>query len=207
VSLLNFLSTSVVRFFVMLYIIFFLLIDGNKLIAKMKKAIPLKKQYHHKIQKTLEDTTHAIVFGTVVTALIQGGIAGIGYWIIGGFDNAILLGLLTAFFAIIPYLGSAIVWLPASAFVFLSGILTGSPLLLTRGVGLFLFGALVVSTIDNLIKPHIIGGRANIHPVIILIGILGGLRFGLVGVVMGPLILALFIRLTELFEKETKTVR
>jgi predicted PurR-regulated permease PerM len=203
----RYLSTGIINFFFVLFMVFFFLIDGPELIVWLRKSIPLKKKYEDNLAATLNDTTHAVVFGDIVTALIQGGIATIGYWLIAGFSNPIILGLATAFFALIPYGGTAIVWLPVSAYLFILGLFTDSGALMTRGIGLFLFGLLIVATIDNFIKPKIIGDRAKLHPLVVLIGVLGGLSFmGFVGIIIGPVILAVMLQLVQIFHAERRSL-
>ena len=200
-------TSGIFLFFVSLYIVFFLFVDGKSVIKIVKDALPMKEHHEQKIQKTILETTKAVVFGNIVTALTQGVIAALGYWLIGGFDNAILLGMLTAFFALVPGIGSAFVWLPASAYVLIVGLLDSSGSGIIRGIVLLGYGAMIVSTIDNLLKPKLIGNRANIHPVVVFLGVLGGLSFmGLVGLFVGPLILSLFIKFIELLRLERKNL-
>ena len=194
------LLAGIVDFFFALFIVFFLLIDGPKLVRFIQKMLPMKADHENRIMATLKDTAHAVVFGAIVTAIVQGLLAGIGYWIIGNMKMSVLLGLATAFCALIPYMGTALVWLPVSAFLFISGIVSATPELMFRGVGLFLYGALVVSTIDNILRPKLIGSRANLHPVVVLLGVIGGLKLlGIVGIVIGPLILAVTLRFMHIF--------
>ncbi len=202
-NLLSSLSSGVLQFFIMLYIIFFILIGGEKLVAKIRNILSLKKSYEEHFSKILHETTYAVVFGNIVTAFVQGAVAALGYWLIGGFGSAILLGVATAFFALIPFFGSAIVWFPAGAYLLFNGIVDSSTGTIFRAIALLLYGFLVVSTIDNLLKPKLIGDRANIHPVIVLIGVLGGVSFmGVIGIIVGPVILALLIQSLRLAEIE-----
>lgn len=197
-------TSEILKFIMSLYIVFFLFLDGKKLLRYLKKHLSLKIMHEKHIEKTIKDTTIAVVFGSILTALIQGALAGLGYWLIGGLSGAILLGVLTAFFALIPGVGSGMIWFPTGMYVLISGLMQNDSSIWIRGLGLLAFGALFVSTIDNIIKPKIIGNRANIHPAIVFLGVLGGLSFtkSVVGIIIGPLVLAIFIKLVEILRLE-----
>ena len=147
---------------------------------------------------------HAIVYGSIVVALIQGTLGGIGFWIVG-IPSPILWGILMSLFALIPMVGTGIIWVPASLGMAAYGYLSGDTVMVWKAIGLFIYGVFVIAGIDNVLKPKIIGERAHVHPVIILLGVLGGLKFfGIVGFAVGPLILAIFITFLEIYEYEKK---
>jgi len=201
------LSSGLLQFVISLYILFFILVDGKKLMTFVKKSLALKPSYEKYISKTIGETINGVVFGNIMSSLIQGAIAGLGYWLIGGFNSAILLALFTAFFALIPTIGTAIVWVPAGLYLLLQGWVLGTGGPVIRGIILLAYGALIVSTIDNVLKPKLIGDRAKIHPAVVLIGVLGGLKFmGIMGVMVGPLILAMFINFIKLLRIERKNL-
>jgi predicted PurR-regulated permease PerM len=111
-----------------------------------------------------------------------------------------LFTILTAFFALLPTFGTAIVWVPITLFMIGNGFLTGNYGIVTRGIILAAYCFFFVSLIDNLIKPKIIGTKSGVHPVIIFIGILGGLKFfGITGIIIGPVVLAVLITLLNRF--------
>jgi predicted PurR-regulated permease PerM len=197
-------TSGIIGFFFVLLMVFFLLLDSSKLIAFIHTALPLKQEHEARLMKTFNDTVHAVVYGDIITSLIQGLVAWLGYWLIGGFENPLVLGLLTSLFAIIPFMGTGFVWVPASAYLVVSGLFMNAPGGLFRGIGLFLYGLILISTIDNLIRPHIIGKRAKMHPILVLIGVLGGIEFlGVIGVIAGPVILASALTLMQIFEEGT----
>ena len=188
----------VVTFFLM----FYLFIDGVELVQRARKLIPLTETHQHHILKKLQDVTFAVIYGSLIVALIQGALGGLGFWM---FDvgSPLLWGLVMAILALVPLVGTAVVWLPASLFLMVLGASEGDPTIVWRGIGLLLWGALVVSTVDNILKPKIIGERAGIHPGLILIGALGGLAtVGFIGFVVGPLVLGLLKTLIDIYEKE-----
>ena len=194
----NFIFTipqKLVSFGVMLFVMFYLFKDGDRLVDLLKRELPLKAKYKQQLEKRFSETVYATMYGLIVTAVIQGIVATIGLYI---FDvqSPILFGMLMIILAMLPYLGAAIVWLPISVVKFVTGDVF-------NGVGLFLYGLLIVSTIDNVLKSYIIGSKGGIHPVLVLLGVLGGLQmFGLIGVIIGPLTLALFVVFIELYISE-----
>lgn len=202
----NTLTSGIFRFFISLYIVYFLFVDGKKLLKIIKETLSFRPEQEKKITNTLKDTTYGVVFGSLVVALIQGAIAAFGYWLIGGYNSALLLGLLTAFFALIPGIGTTLVWIPASLYLIAMGWLMSDSTFFLRGAGLFIYGALIVSTIDNVIKPMIIGDRAKIHPVIVMLGVLGGVSMtgSFVGVMIGPLVLALCVSFVDMLRIERR---
>lgn len=186
------------------FIIFYLLKDGDFFIKRIKDVIPLKKSHQEHIFQKLKDTFHAVIYGSILVALIQGALGALGFYFFG-FKSALLWGGLIAVFALVPIMGTAIVWGPAGLFLILASTVSGDSLLFWQGIGLLVYGAVVISTIDNILKPKLIGDRAGVHPILVLVGALGGLAFfGIVGFVVGPLILALLNVLLEIHEKERK---
>jgi len=132
---------------------------------------------------TTEETLKAVVYGIVLTAIGQGGLAGLGYWIVG-LGTPILLGVVTMFFAMIPF-GTPLVWIAASLWLLADGQYWA-------GVALALWGSLLVSWVDNIIRPWVISGATRIPFLLVFFGVLGGLaRFGFIGLFLGPVVLAI----------------
>ncbi len=191
---------SVFLFFFMCYYFFK---DGKEIMQRIWDLMPLHARSKQHIQQRIGDVLFAVVYGSLLVAFIQGLIAGIGYWIFG-IKAPILWGLVTALFALLPVLGTTFVWLPASLYLMLNGFMLSDSSGIFRGIGLFLYGALIVSTIDNVLKPKIIGHRGKVHPVIVLLGVFGGLIvFGPIGIIVGPVVLALFITFVNMYYEES----
>ena len=105
-----------------------------------------------------------------------------------------------ALFALIPVLGTGFIWVPAALIIFFDGLAQNSNFLIFKGAGLFLYGLLIVSSIDNILRPKLIGERAGIHPLIILLGVFGGLLlFGPLGVIIGPLVISITTVIAEIY--------
>lgn len=193
---------KVLDLFVIIFMTYYLFVDGRKIIRRFWKFLPIKKEHQEVLIKRFNDVTHAVIFGSLITAAVQGFLGGIGFYAVG-LPAPILWGMLMAFTSLIPFLGTGIVWAPASIYLVIMGVITSDMLMVGKGIGLFVYGMLIVGTVDNLIKPKIIGGRGKIHPAVVLIGVLGGLRFfGILGLVIGPIILALFLTLIKTYEEE-----
>ncbi len=167
--------------------LFFFYRDGDEVLEQVRKGLrkiagdPAEDYF-----RAVGDTARAVVFGGIVCALTQGFIAGCGYAIVG-LGSPILLGALTALMALIPFVGTVAVWAPAGVWLLLSGQ-TGA------GIALIAWGALFVSSSDNVLRPVLISGVADIPLMLALFGVMGGLlAFGLVGLFLGPLILAVLL--------------
>ena len=194
----------IVHLFVTFFTTFYLFKDGHDLAERFKNLLPINRKNQHAIFKKLHDVAHAVIFGTIIVALIQGALGAIGFWVVG-ISSPLLWGLLMSIFALIPFVGTGIIWVPAVLFLAVTGYTTGNETMLWQAVGLFFYCFFVVAGIDNIIKPKIIGNRANIHPVIVLLGVLGGIKFfGIVGFVIGPLVLASFVAFLDIYEAEKR---
>jgi len=166
--------------------VFFFYRDGDRLVDQAQSILRRFLGYRaYGYVDAVADTTKAVVYGIVLTALVQGALAGLGYWV-AGLKSPALLGALTALIALIPF-GTPFVW--GSAGVWL--LLTGQTF---AGVGLLLWGALVVSSVDNLIRPLVISSATSIPFLLVMFGVLGGLvAFGPVGLFLGPVVLAVLL--------------
>jgi len=183
--------------FIGLFSLFFFFKDGEAMILKFKEMIGLPKHHHDFLSKEVSDMVYSTIYGNIIVALIQAIAALIGYFIFG-IKTPILFGVLTFFVSILPYVGAPLVWFPISFLMIVEGLLFDSPKFY-NGIGLMLWGFFIVSTIDNITKPKIIGDKAKLHPLLVLLGILGGIRvFGFIGIIIGPVICALTSAIIEL---------
>ncbi len=186
---------KILALFVLFFLMFYLLKDGKRLMNNIKEALPLKRRYKEDIAKKFNDTISATLYGVVLTGIIQGIIGTIGL-LIFKVNSPFLWGFVMIILAMIPLVGAAFVWFPASLIKLASGDIT-------NGIGLLLYGILIVSTIDNIIRPKLIGSKGKIHPGLVFLGVLGGLQvFGLMGVFIGPLILAILTVFFEIYTSE-----
>ncbi|HLD86469.1 MAG TPA: AI-2E family transporter [Candidatus Nanoarchaeia archaeon] len=180
------------------FITFFLIRDWEKFRKSVHDYLPFKSADMDKILTRINTTTHSILFASIMVALIQGVLSMIGYWVVG-LPSPIILGALTGFFGLLPVLGTAVIWVPAALFLIGKGVLFDTQLYMYQGVGLLLYGALVISLLDNFLRPKLAGDSAKIHPVVIITGVIGGTKLmGFIGIFVGPVILSLLITFVTL---------
>ena len=192
----------VLHMFITLFVMFFLFKDGPLLINKVERLLPLEKKHRDRVIKKLDDMTFAVVYGSILIAIIQGTLGGIGFFIFG-FPTPLLWGIVMIFASLIPYVGSSIVWLPAALLLIFNGYTTADSTFIIKGILLSVYGIFVVGTIDNILKPKIIGEKGGLHPVLVLLGVVGGLQFfGFIGVMIGPILLALLVAFVNIYEEE-----
>lgn len=191
------LASKALSAFVMLFVMYYLFKDGEALVRKLEADTPLKSSIKQTLLKRFHEVTYATVYGLVLTAIVQGAFGALGFWLFK-VPSPILWGLVMVVLAMIPLVGTALIWLPAALYkIILHDYF--------NGFGLLIFGILVIGSVDNLIRPKIIGSTGNIHPAIALLGVLGGLEvFGLFGLIIGPLILAITYVLVEIYISERK---
>lgn len=189
----------ILNLFVMFFTLFYFLKNGNDFLSKINHYLSMQKKEYSRILSRLKEIVHGVVYGYLMVAGIQGALGALGFWIFG-VSSPLLWGLIMGLFALIPILGTGVIWVPAALILFLNGLTQNSNLLIFKGAGLFLYGLLIVSTIDNILRPKLIGDRAKIHPLIILLGVFGGLLlFGPLGVIIGPLVISITFVIAETY--------
>jgi len=184
-----------------LFISYFLFEDGEKIVQKIVGWLPIRKKTIQKLMDQFETVTYAVVYGQLFVALAQGVAAVIGYYVFG-VPLPIFLAVLTTFFALIPAVGTTIIWVPASFYLVLSGYLTQDYNTIAQGIGLFVYGVLVISTIDNILRVKIMEAKADVHPLLVIAGVIGGVNlFGVIGLFLGPILLPLLMTYFETFRE------
>ena len=187
----NLLSFTV-NFFLTAFTFFFLLRDGEAIIDRLQALLPLERKHAEVLFSRLYDAVSAVVRGTIVTALAQGILGGVGYWAFG-VPYPVFLGLATALFSLLPVGGSGLVWIPAAIFLFLEGSWM-------RGLFLLAWSTVVVSAADNVLKPALISGGTNLPTLFLFFGMLGGLQvFGILGFILGPVLLVTLATFLEIY--------
>jgi predicted PurR-regulated permease PerM len=180
------------HFVVLLYTMFFFLTDGPRLVHTMLAYLPLADADKERMLEKFVSVTRATLKGTVLIGLAQGVLGGLAFWAVG-IEGATFWGTVMTVLSIVPGVGGAIVWVPAAIIL----IATGS---LWQGVGLALFCGLVVGSVDNLLRPILVGRDTKMHELLIFFSTLGGLlAFGAMGFILGPVIAALFLTIWEMF--------
>jgi predicted PurR-regulated permease PerM len=158
---------------------------------------PLEEQHVRELAAEFDRACRAIVSATLLSAIVQGLLAGIGFYVCGLRSSVALLTLLTMVLALVPFTGAAAVWIPVSLYLF---FVQGSTV---AAVGLALYGALVVSTSDNVIKPIVLHGQSKLHPLLALLSVLGGIQaLGPIGIVVGPMVVVFLQTLLKIIHRE-----
>ena len=185
--------SAVINFFLMIYILFFLLRDGPAIGRKLFHILPLGDEREQGLFINFTLITRSIFKGTLVIAIIQGTIGGILFWI-AGIDGALLWATVMTLLSIIPAIGPAIIWLPAGIVLLFTGAIW-------QGILILVGGLLIISLVDNILRPILIGRDVKIPDAIILISTLGGLTlFGITGFIIGPVIAGFFLSMWKIFE-------
>jgi len=184
---------SLFGFAVMLFLLFFFLRDGDAMLARARRLIPLDDERKERLFRQLSGVTRAIVIGTSVTALLQGVLIGIGFTI-ARLPSPVVFGVLAALLSMLPVGGAAFVWGPAVIWLFVDG---------RWGYGIFMLAwGILLGGLDNVLRPMLISGRARISALAVFIGVLGGISaFGSIGIIAGPVVLSLALALIEFAEE------
>lgn len=177
---------------IMLYLLFFFFRDGEKLQKTLIHYLPMGDTYERRLFTRFSETSRAVMKGTIAIAALQGLLGALAFWIVG-LSNPVLWGVAMAFLSVIPALGAAIVWFPASVIL----LATGS---IWEGVTLMVVGLLLVSLVDEFLRPILVGRGSKMPDSITLLATIGGLAtFGVSGFVIGPIIAAFFLSLWTMF--------
>ncbi len=177
-----------------LFITFFMFLQGDDFIEALKKLSPLEAAHNEEILRETETTIKATLWGTVIVAFVQGTLGGVGF-LIFGLPQPAFWGTVMIPAAVIPVVGSTIIWGPGAVYLLWTGHIAA-------GIGLIVWGGVVVSVIDNVLKPILVKGSSETPSIFILFSILGGLTyFGMIGFILGPLILSFLLSLLRIYQK------
>ena len=189
------------HFLFTLFIIFFCLYyffkDGDRLINKIINLSPLKNSQEQKLLDNFIAISRATLRGSLIIAIIQGVLTAI-LFLITGVSSAVLLGVIATIFALIPMVGTAVVWLPVGIIMLLLGYTW-------QGVTILIVGSLVIGTIDNILRPQLVGNKTSLHPLLVFLSTIGGISFfGIAGFILGPITVVLFLNLLDIYKTEFK---
>jgi predicted PurR-regulated permease PerM len=173
---------------------FFFFVDGKKMLTRFMYLSPLPNKYDQELFRKFRTVSYTTFVSTFVAAIAQGVVGAIGFAIVG--FPAFLAGVVVALLSLIPYLGSMIFYVPVGIYYLLAGDIW-------QGIFVFLWGAIVIGTTDNIVRAYMIKDKAEINPIFVLFSILGGIvMFGFRGVILGPLVVALAVTVFHLYELE-----
>ena len=187
---------GILKAFLVVFTMYYLFRDGEQILKELPAVLPVTAQQGEEMIQRIQEVVSASVYGVVTIATFQGTLGGLAFWLLG-IPSPILWAVLMTFVCMIPIAGSFLVWLPLSIYLVATGHWMKATLLIA-------WGALVVSTIDNFLRPKLIKKQAKLHELFVLFSVLGGLSvFGLLGIVLGPVVLAITLGLLQTFRHQT----
>ncbi len=191
--------TLLVFFVLMLYFLFFFIRDAERILDWIIRALPLGDEREMRLFKKFAEVSRATMKGTLVVAIVQGGIGGV-LFAIAGINAAVFWGVVMAVASLLPVVGTALIWVPAAIIMFATGAIW-------EGILIFAGGTILVGMVDNFLRPILVGYDTKMPDYLVLLTTLGGLAlFGLAGVVLGPLVGAMFLVVWEMMAEEYATI-
>lgn len=185
---------------IMIIAVYFFFAEGPAMLTTLMRLSPLDDTYERELLKEFDGICRAVVTATLLAAVVQGLLAGFGFWL-AGLDSVFLLMLLTTVFAMVPFVGAATVWVPASLWLYFYDDQFWPAVLLA------IYGAAIVSTSDNIIKPLVLSGTSNLHPLLALLSVLGGVQvMGPIGIFVGPMIVVFFKTMLDILQRELTSI-
>jgi predicted PurR-regulated permease PerM len=189
---------AVGNLFVVLFTMFYLFRDGEKLLQRLRYLSPLRPEYEEMLFSRFLLISRAAIKGTLLIGLIQGTLGALTF-LVFGVKTWLLWGFVMVIFSILPFTGAWMVMVPASIIQFVLGNVG-------QGVGILVICLLVVSTIDNILRPRLVGGEARMHDLLIFFSTLGGIAvFGVMGFIVGPIIAAMFVTVLDIYGMEFRS--
>jgi predicted PurR-regulated permease PerM len=186
-------GTALQGFFV-LFTLYYLLRDADRIIAAVRNFVPLEARDTDRILRETNDVIHASLHGVLAIAAIQGALGGLAFWVLR-LSSPLLWSVVMFFLSMIPIAGAFVVWMPAACYLLITGHWV-------KALLLALWGGLVIGTIDNLLRPRLVGQKTKLHELVVLFSVLGGLKvFGILGIVVGPVVVAVTLALVDVWRQ------
>ncbi len=191
--------TFLLQLFIFLYTMYFFLMDGDKLLARIMYYLPLEEHDERRLLGRFTSVTRATLKGTAVIGILQGGLAGLAFAVVG-IPSAVFWGTIMVVLSVIPGIGTGLVWAPAAIILAATGHVGAA-------IGLAVFCGLVVGSLDNILRPRLVGKDTQLPELLIFFGTLGGIFFfGVLGIIIGPIVAALFVTIWEIYGEVFKDV-
>lgn len=189
------LAEGVIGVFLLAYVLYYSYTDGARWIQALREILPMQADHRETLFREVGHVIRGVMYGTILMSALQAGLAAIGFYIFG-VPNVALWSVLVFILALLPIVGAPMIWVPWGLYL----IYIGETF---NGVGLLLYSAVLVNGIEHVIRPKLIGSVADIHPLLVLLGVVGGLAvFGFIGFILGPLVLSVFMTVLHLYRKE-----
>jgi predicted PurR-regulated permease PerM len=181
--------------FILVYVLYYSYTDGPRVVQALRELLPLQPAHRDLLFREVGHVTKGVMYGTVLLSVIQAILAGIGF-VIFGVPNPVFWSVLVFILALLPIVGAPLIWFPWGLYFLLQGDEF-------NGIGLLVYSAVMVNGLEHLARPKLIATVADIHPVVVLLGVVGGIAvFGFVGFILGPLVLSIFVTVLNLYRKE-----
>jgi predicted PurR-regulated permease PerM len=185
---------AIFQMFFTVFTMYYLFRDGNRIFNGMLEVVPLNAAETRQIFDRTREVIHASVYGVIVIAMIQGTLGGLAFAALG-LPSAVVWGVAMFFLSMVPMVGSSVIWVPTAIYLAMSGHWG-------KALALALWGALVIGTVDNFLRPKLVGERAGLHELLIFFSVLGGLQiWGPLGLVLGPVMIAVTLALFDIFKR------
>jgi predicted PurR-regulated permease PerM len=185
----------VLGLFIMLFLLFYVFKDGENMMQNVLNILPVSHENKEKIKEESRKVLYGVMYGQVLIAIIQGFLGGFAFYIFG-INNPVFWGLIMGVLALIPMLGTPAIWIPAGIIQIMNGELFS-------GIGLLVFGSTIMFTLENIVRPRYIGKKSGMHPIIVILAIFGGIKlFGIIGLIIGPILVALCVLVIKIFNQE-----
>lgn len=182
----------IVQMFFVIFTMYYFFKDGENIFRTVRDSLPLDREQAEGIMTRTREVIDASVYGVLTIAIIQGTLGGLAFWVLG-LRSALIWGVAMTFLSMVPMLGAFLVWVPAAIYLALTGHYV-------KAILLALWGTLVIGMIDNFLRPKLVGSRTRLHELLIFFSVLGGLNvFGVLGVVLGPVVLAITLALIDVY--------
>lgn len=190
----------VIEIFFVIFTMYYLFRDGERMREAVYNILPLDDRRAHDIIDRTQEVISASVYGVLVIALIQGTLGGLAFWALG-LPSSLLWGVVMVFLSMIPMAGAFVVWVPAALYLVITGAWV-------KAIILTVWGALVIGSVDNFLRPKLVGEKTRLHELLIFFSVLGGLQvFGIIGLVLGPVVVAITIALLDVLRSAEDTAR
>ena len=189
-------ASAVISFVFVIFAMFLLFRDGDRIVARIPDLLPFERARSEALLARVRDVIYGSVYGVVVIAVVQGALCGAIFWILG-IPSAALWGMVTVVTSVLPVIGAAGVWVPGAVYLAATGHWT-------LAIILAVFGTAVISSVDNFLRPRLVGGRVGLSELVMFFSLLGGLQvFGVLGIVLGPVLFAVAGAIVDVLRDDT----
>lgn len=195
ISIVGSLADFIIGLFILFFTLYYGFVSGRDWLGGFREFLPLNPVRKEHLIREVQSVTMAVIYGMILGSVLHGALGGLGFYVLG-LKNPVFWGFVMTILAFLPVVGPALVWMPAGALLIVRGAYL-------EGIGLLAYCFIYAFLIDSVLRPRIVSDKAKIHPLVAVVGVLGGLRaFGVLGIIIGPLVAALFITMAGFFYED-----